>query len=859
MALERASRESPRELVGRALEGDIEGAVTSLRAFLEESPDDETAWLSLGTVLSSAGRWGEAADALARAVELDPTVLAARLSYARALEKTGRLDDAAFQLLKAERLSPDDAHILKELGVVFYKKGLYDKSVQFLTRVRALVPADARVWYTLGLVQEARRDPGAAIAAYRESIKLDPAFGDPKKTLADLLASMGEHEEAVAVLDDLLRIERTNEQAAQNRDVLAKALEDMRARRLLGKTERELEQTALVHQGQLKRRGTVPRSDEDPANVASVVRYGNRVSELFASLSAAGAIVRLFLVLLDPEKAAKKRDDIFQVTVVGQSGRREPVNLATAMTVTFLREALGAPLTQASELYAKLLAERTALTVSGAKLGFSSAPRWDRPGETMHGLAVWLLAMCVAVLVSCRPAATPIASQGVVDPATTATATASAAATDAGSMHAPATPIAFIDDDYDRARSMARAAHRPLFIDAWATWCHTCLAMKEYVFVDPALAPVSSKVVWASIDTEKPASEGFLQKFPMQAWPTLWVIDPDSESPLLKWPGSATAKELATLLEDATEEFGEGSKGERASGSAEASAAWLRGNRQAAEGHPSEAAREYESALVHAPPQWAKRPRVVEALVTTLEGAHRAEPCFSIASREWKTMPPGTSRLNVELYGLECGTSLPKDERNREPMLALARDLERLANDATEPVLADDRSSVFDGLVTYYRSTGDADRTKSVARAWRDYLDREAARAPTPAARAVFDTHRVLAYEANGEPEKAVTMLAESERDFPGDYNPPARLAGVYLRMGRLELALDAAKRAEAKVYGPRTLRILAVKADILKAMKRPIEEKKELTRAVRVGEGLELSGGYRQLLEQLKARASAP
>jgi hypothetical protein len=274
---------------------------------------------------------------------------------------------------------------------VFYKKGLYDKSVQFLTRARGLAPDDARVWYALGLAQEARRDPGAAIASYREAVRLDPKFGDAKKTLADVLASMGEHEQAIAVLDDLLRVERTNEQAAINREVLSKALDEMRGRRLLGKTEREVEASALVQEGQMKRRGHVPRADDDAAEVASVVRYGTSLSEMLVGLTAAGTIVKMMLVLPDPDRAAKKRDNVFRVTVVGKSGRREPANYATAVTLTFLRETLGAPMTQASELYARLLGGERSIEWSGARLGFSSVPRPDDASETMHGLSVTLL------------------------------------------------------------------------------------------------------------------------------------------------------------------------------------------------------------------------------------------------------------------------------------------------------------------------------------------------------------------------------------------------------------------------------------------------------------------------------------
>jgi cytochrome c-type biogenesis protein CcmH/NrfG len=378
------------QVTRRALDGDVEGALGELGHILQKTPEDETAWLTLGMVHSSAGRWREASEALARAVELDGDVVAARLAFARALEKSGKLDDAAFQLLKAERLSPGDVKPLKELGAVFYKKGLYDKSVQFLTRARGIAPDDARVWYALGLAQEARRDPGAAIASYRESVRLDPKFGDAKKTLADVLASMGEHEQAIAVLDDLLRLERTNEQAAINREVLTKALDEMRARRLLGKTEREVESSALVQEGQMKRRGHVPRADDDPREVVSVVRYGTSLSEMLVGLTPAGTIAKMMLVLPDPEKAAKKRDNVFRVTVVGTSGRREPANYATAVTLTFLRETLGAPMTQASELYARVLGGEHALDWGGARLAFASVPRPDRPDDTLHGLSVTL-------------------------------------------------------------------------------------------------------------------------------------------------------------------------------------------------------------------------------------------------------------------------------------------------------------------------------------------------------------------------------------------------------------------------------------------------------------------------------------
>jgi thioredoxin-like negative regulator of GroEL len=408
--------------------------------------------------------------------------------------------------------------------------------------------------------------------------------------------------------------------------------------------------------------------------------------------------------------------------------------------------------------------------------------------------------------------------------------------------------LTFLENDYAGAIGRAKSAHVPLFVDAWAPWCHTCLAMKASVFGDPALAPLAAKFVWASIDTEKRESASFVDKFAMQAWPTLWVIDPSSEKALLKWPGSATATELVTLLEAATG---------GASTSAEAAAAWVRGNRDVAEGRRDAAITEYESALGRAPKGGAERGRIVEALAAQLEGAERYADCVALSSREWASLPRGTSRLNVVLAGLVCGDSLEKEDARRADLPTLLTEASRMVTEPSEPVLADDRSSLFEEIVLVLRSGGNEVAAMDIAMRWRDVLEAEAAKAATPAARAVFDSHRMLAYAAVGQPERAIPMLEQSERDFPDDYNPPARLAKVLLDVGKLDTALAAIGRAESKVYGPRALRVLSIEADILVAMKRPAEAKTALLRAVALGEELKVSGGYKDLLERIRKRAA--
>src|SRR5688500_13235279 len=107
---------TPDELRARALDslarGDMAGGIGDLRDCLAKDPDDERAWLELGSAYAAIDHWPEAVSALARAVELDWSVVVARLTYARALTKIGKLDDAAFQLLQANKLEPADARVL---------------------------------------------------------------------------------------------------------------------------------------------------------------------------------------------------------------------------------------------------------------------------------------------------------------------------------------------------------------------------------------------------------------------------------------------------------------------------------------------------------------------------------------------------------------------------------------------------------------------------------------------------------------------------------------------------------------------------------------------------------------------------
>jgi thioredoxin-like negative regulator of GroEL len=406
-----------------------------------------------------------------------------------------------------------------------------------------------------------------------------------------------------------------------------------------------------------------------------------------------------------------------------------------------------------------------------------------------------------------------------------------------------------VENDYARAVAEARARHVPLFVDTWATWCHTCLSMRSYVFPDASLRRFASRFVWLSLDTERDENAPVVARLGVRVLPTLYVLDAATEQPVVAWPGSLTAAELGGLLEDAEVAARRGDAG------GEAAAALLRGHQASAAGRLDDAIAAYRASIAAAPADWPKRPQAVDALVTRLYDQKQLAACVTTAADEAPRMPPGTALADVLRQAMSCVEDLPAAAVEHARLAELASLGERVASDASQPILADDRSDLYDYVVHGLRELRRADDAQRVARSWAAFLEDQAGRAPTPAARAVFDAHRLLAYVALGEPQRAVPMLEQSEREFPDDYNPPARLAAAYREMKRYDDALAAVKRALGRAYGPRKMRLWSLEADLHEAKHDRAAARRALEQALAFAKTVPLNGGYSKMRDMLEKR----
>ncbi len=410
---------------------------------------------------------------------------------------------------------------------------------------------------------------------------------------------------------------------------------------------------------------------------------------------------------------------------------------------------------------------------------------------------------------------------------------AAAAAQEAPAEKKTTPPVLpFIDDDYDKALAQARSRNLPIFAEAWAPWCHTCRSMQAFVFTDPVLKPRADQFVWLAIDTEKKANAPFLVKYPVEAWPSFFIIDPKSQTAAIRWVGGASVAQVEKLLDDGARVLARSPRG--------AAAALAQADRLYGQKRNAEAAEAYRAALAKAPPQWPPYARAVESLLFALQKVDDHAGCANLARDTFGKLAATSSAASVAGSGLDCALAMKESDPARPALVAaLTADARKVLAAPPPDIAADDISSLYGVLADEREEAKDEPGRQKVLADWAAFLEKAAGAAKTPEARAVFDSHRLSVYIALGQPQRAIPMLEASEEDFPDDYNPDARLALAYEAMKDYEMALQASDKALSKSYGPRKVGILTVRSRIHREKGDKVSARIAMEEAIREAEAL--------------------
>jgi len=372
-------------------------------------------------------------------------------------------------------------------------------------------------------------------------------------------------------------------------------------------------------------------------------------------------------------------------------------------------------------------------------------------------------------------------------------------------------------DDYATAAGCAKASGKPLFIDLWAVWCHTCRSMKNYIFPDPGLAGMADRFVWLALDTDVELNAPALTKFPAEVWPTFYVVDADTETIQARYLGSGSVGQMREFMRDAELAYVGGRSGQLA---ADDPIRLVRdGVRAESAGDLQAADKAYGAALAAAPARWPRRPDLLVSRIRVLDQLEDWTTCAALAAGAAEQTGDSASAADFAYYGLDCAGHLGDAEQKHSLQAMFEARLARLVADPSAPLSVDDRADALRTLRDTRAELGDRDGARQAAEAGRALLDQAAAEAPSPGAAATHNYLRVDFYMWLDRGREMIPVLERSAADLPRDYDPPYRLASVLLGLGEPGHALEAARRALALAYGPRKARVQGLIADIQHAL----------------------------------------
>ena len=373
--------------------------------------------------------------------------------------------------------------------------------------------------------------------------------------------------------------------------------------------------------------------------------------------------------------------------------------------------------------------------------------------------------------------------------------------------------LAWIHDDYAAAVACAKQKGLPLVLDLWAPWCHTCLSMQSTVFVDPSFEAHADKFVFAALDTDREVNAAAVDKFPLSAWPTFYVIGHD-ENVLARFVGAASVAQFHAFLDAGARAMKGGAVGPDEH--------LLNAERAVAAKDHAKAEAELTAALAAAPAEWPRRADALVSLIGTKAKRKDLAGCLDVGEQYLDQTGNAASASDFLSHATGCATDLAKDSKDPAVIERVKKLRERavarwqaLADDKTTPMSVDDRSDVMMYLRDTLGELGRKDEAKRVAEAQRAMLDAAAAKAPTPMAAMTYNWPRAEVYVYLEKPLELVPALEKSAADLPNEYDPLARLGWIYLKAGKLDEAVKWTDKALALVYGPRKVRVLNQRAEI--------------------------------------------
>jgi serine/threonine protein kinase/TolB-like protein/Flp pilus assembly protein TadD len=152
-------------------------------------------------------QWSGAEREFKRALELNPNSVGAHVFYSMFLTNMLRSEEAITECRRAAELDPVSPGSTNILAWTLYYAGRYDESIRLLRK--SLETDPGLPWHlTLSMNYVAKHAPAEAAAACRKAVELAPDNQAVLTSCGHDLAVVGRHQEALALLERVKRLER---------------------------------------------------------------------------------------------------------------------------------------------------------------------------------------------------------------------------------------------------------------------------------------------------------------------------------------------------------------------------------------------------------------------------------------------------------------------------------------------------------------------------------------------------------------------------------------------------------------------------------------------------------------------------
>jgi tetratricopeptide (TPR) repeat protein len=172
---------------------------------VEADPNLAEAHASLGFVRLHYDRdWIGAERELRKAINLNPSNQVAHRWYAYSLSATGRHEEALAEIQRAREISPQSPVIATAVANVLFLAGRFDEAIKQCRKALELDPGAVAAHTVLRWSYEKQGMHAEALAAFEQERSFAGDTPTTHAKRAHVLAAIGKHEEAKAILEEII-------------------------------------------------------------------------------------------------------------------------------------------------------------------------------------------------------------------------------------------------------------------------------------------------------------------------------------------------------------------------------------------------------------------------------------------------------------------------------------------------------------------------------------------------------------------------------------------------------------------------------------------------------------------------------